>query len=130
MPDVILFDGVCNFCNATINFVIDHDADHRFRFASLQSAYGQRVLAKNGRATTDFDTVLLLREGKLYQKSEAALEIARFLRGWAWLYIFRFVPRFLRDAVYNLIAKNRYRIFGKTESCRIPTPEERALFIG
>ena len=130
MPDVILFDGVCNFCNATINFVIDHDTTQRFRFASLQSAYGQRVLAENGRATTDFDTVLLLREGKLHQKSEAALEIARFLRGWSWLYIFRFVPRFLRDAVYNLIAKNRYRIFGKTESCRIPTPEERALFIG
>ena len=129
MPDIILFDGVCNFCNASINFVIDHDTARRFRFASLQSDIGQQILTENRRSVSDFDTVLLVREGKLYEKSTAALEIARYLRGWTWLYAFRFIPRFIRDAVYNLIAKNRYRIFGKSESCRIPTAEERSLFI-
>ena len=129
MRDIILFDGVCNFCNASINFVIDRDVERRFRFASLQSDTGQRILKKNRRSVSDFDTVLLVREGRVYEKSTAALEIARYLRGWTWLYTFRFIPRFIRDAVYNLIAKNRYRIFGKSESCRIPTPEERSLFI-
>ena len=129
MPDIILFDGVCNFCNASINFVIDHDVERRFRFASLQSDIGQHILTENSRSVSDFDTVLLIREGKVYEKSTAALEIARYLRGWTWLYAFRFIPRFIRDSVYNLIAKNRYRIFGKSESCRIPTPEERSLFI-
>lgn len=130
MPDIILFDGVCNFCNASINFVIDHDTARRFRFASLQSDIGQQILTENRRSLSDFDTVLLVREGKLYKKSTAALEIARYLRGWSWLYTFRFIPRFIRDVVYNLIAKNRYRIFGKSESCRIPTAEERSLFMG
>ncbi len=129
MPDIILFDGVCNFCNASINFVIDHDVERRFRFASLQSEIGQRILTENSRSVSDFDTVLLIREGKLVEKSTAALEIARYLRGWTWLYTFRFIPRFIRDAIYNLIAKNRYNIFGKSESCRIPTPEERSLFV-
>jgi len=129
MPDVILFDGVCNFCNASINFVIDRDAARRFRFASLQSDFGQRLLAENNRQLTDFDTVLLLREGELFEKSDAALEIARYLKGWSWLYLFRFVPRFIRDFFYNIIAKNRYRLFGKSEFCRIPTPEEKKLFV-
>ena len=129
MSDVILFDGVCNFCNASINFVIDRDAARRFRFASLQSDFGQRLLADNNRQLTDFDTVLLLRAGKLYEKSDAALEIARFLKGWSWLYLFRVVPRFIRDFFYDIIAKNRYRLFGKNESCRIPTPEEKKLFV-
>jgi predicted DCC family thiol-disulfide oxidoreductase YuxK len=129
MADIILFDGVCNFCNGAINFVIDHDTERRFRFASLQSDIGQRILTENRRSVSDFDTVLLVREGKVYEKSTAALEIVRYLRGWSWLYACRFIPRFIRDAVYNLIAQNRYRIFGKSESCRIPTPEERSLFI-
>ena len=129
MPDIILFDGVCNFCSASINFVIDHDVERRFRFASLRSDIGQRILTENSRSVSDFDTVLLIREGKLVEKSTAALEIARYLRGWTWLYTFRFIPRFIRDAIYNLIAKNRYNIFGKSESCRIPTPEERSLFV-
>ena len=129
MTDVILFDGVCNFCNAAINFVIDHDAERRFRFAPLQSTFGQRVLKENHRQTIDFDTVILVREGQLYEKSAAALEIARYLKGWSWLYVFRWVPRPVRDFFYTIIAKNRYRIFGKTEACRIPTPEEKKLFV-
>lgn len=129
MSDIILFDGVCNFCNASINFVIDHDPAHRFRFASLQSPFGQRVLVKNHRQTSEFNTVILIRDEKLYQKSDAALEITRYLKGWSWLYVFRFVPRFIRDFAYNLIAENRYRLFGKTDACRIPTPEEKKLFV-
>jgi predicted DCC family thiol-disulfide oxidoreductase YuxK len=129
MPDVILFDGVCNFCNASINFVMDHDATRRFRFASLQSEYGQRVLREHQRPTNDFDTILLLRDGKVFQKSTAALEITRYLRGWSWLYVFRFVPTPLRDAVYGFVARHRYRLFGRTDACRIPTAEERALFL-
>lgn len=130
MNDVILFDGVCNFCNAAINFVIDHDANRRFRFASLQSEFGQKVVRNFQRHSADLDSVLLLRDGKLYQKSDAAFEIARYLRGWSWVVVLRWIPRLIRDFFYDVIAKNRYRIFGKTEACRIPTPEERELFVG
>ncbi|HAK79768.1 MAG TPA: hypothetical protein DCR35_01955 [Runella sp.] len=127
--DIIFFDGVCNFCNASVNFIIDHDSTHRYRFASLQSELGQKTLQENGYSTVELNTILLLRNGKLYQKSTAALEIARYLKGWSWLYGFIILPRFIRDAFYGLVARNRYRIFGKSESCRIPTPEERSLFI-
>ncbi|MCA0231139.1 MAG: thiol-disulfide oxidoreductase DCC family protein [Bacteroidetes bacterium] len=127
--DIIFFDGVCNFCNASVNFIIDHDSTRRYRFASLQSELGQKTLQENGYSTIELNTILLLRSGKLYQKSTAALEIARYLKGWSWLYGFILLPRFIRDAVYGLVARNRYRIFGKSESCRIPTPEERSLFI-
>ncbi|MDF7822246.1 DCC1-like thiol-disulfide oxidoreductase family protein [Runella sp. MFBS21] len=128
--DVILFDGVCNFCNASINFVIDHDKSRRFYFASLQSDYGQAILREHHRTVQDFETVLLVREGKLYEKSTAVLEIARHLVGWRWLYLFRFLPTSIRDFVYGLIARNRYSLFGKADACRIPTKEERALFLG
>lgn len=127
--DVIFFDGVCNFCNASINFIIDHDATRRYRFASLQSDLGQKTLQQYGYSRVKFDTILLVRDGKLYEKSTAALEIARYLKGWSWLYVFRILPRFIRDSVYGLVARNRYRIFGKSETCRIPTSEERSLFI-
>lgn len=127
--DIIFFDGVCNFCNASVNFIIDHDPTRRYRFASLQSKLGQKTLEKNGHSTVELDTVLLLRGGKIYQNSTAVLEIARYLKGWSWLYVFIVIPRFVRDGVYGLIARNRYRIFGKSESCRVPTPEERTLFI-
>lgn len=127
--DVIFFDGVCNFCNASINFIIDHDYTGRYRFAPLQSDLGQKTLQQYGYSTVEFDTILLVRDGKLYEKSTAALEIARYLRGWSWLYAFSIFPRFIRDSVYGLVARNRYRIFGKSETCRIPTPEERTLFI-
>jgi predicted DCC family thiol-disulfide oxidoreductase YuxK len=127
--DIIFFDGVCNFCNASVNFIIDHDPTRRYRFASLQSKLGQKTLEQNGHSTVELDTVLLLRGGKIYQNSTAVLEIARYLKGWSWLYVFIVIPRFVRDGVYGLIARNRYRIFGKSESCRVPTPEERTLFI-
>jgi predicted DCC family thiol-disulfide oxidoreductase YuxK len=130
MHDIILFDGVCNFCNSAVNFVIDRDKNDRFRFVSLQSAKGQELLQDFGKPLTDFDTVLLLRGNTLYQKSDAALEVIRYLGGaWPLLLGFRVFPLFLRNAVYDLVAKNRYRIFGEANTCRLPSPEERAKFL-
>lgn len=126
----VLFDGVCNFCNASINFVIDRDSKGIFKFAALQSEIGQKILKKYGLKQTDFDSIILEKEGKIYQKSDAALEIARNLNSlWKIFYIFKIIPSFLRNPIYDLIAKNRYRIFGKTDACRIPTPELKARFL-
>lgn len=127
---VILFDGVCNFCNTTINFIIDHDPKQHFRFASLQSDAGQQLLRQHHEPTTDFDSVILLKGGKVFHKSDAALEIALDLGGlWPLLYGFKIVPRFVRNAVYDFVARNRYRWFGRLDACRLPTPELRGRFL-
>lgn len=127
----ILFDGVCNFCNASINFIIDRDSKSIFQFAALQSEVGQELLIKHHLKTTDFDTVILINdENKIYQKSDAALEIARNLDGfWKVLYAFKILPSFIRNPIYDLVARNRYRIFGRTDACRIPTTELKARFL-
>jgi len=128
--DLVLFDGVCNFCNSSINFVIDHDSQKRFKFASLQSEVGQQYLAQFSRNKKDFDSVLLVKNGRVFEKSDAALHIARHLDGaWKWLYFLRWVPRVVRDRIYDLVAKNRYRIFGKSDACRLPNPELRERFL-
>ncbi|MDI9858648.1 thiol-disulfide oxidoreductase DCC family protein [Flectobacillus roseus] len=128
--DLILFDGVCNFCNSSINFVIDHDSQKRFKFASLQSEVGQQYLAQFSRNKKDFDSVLLVKNGRVFEKSDAALHIARHLDGaWKSLYFLRWVPRVVRDMIYDLVAKNRYRIFGKSDACRLPNPELRERFL-
>lgn len=128
---VILFDGVCNFCNATINFLIDRDKKGIFKFAALQSESGKEILERHQiKVLTEADSVVLEKEGRIYQKSDAALEIARHMDGlWKLLYAFKIVPRFIRDAIYDLVAKNRYRLMGKRDSCRLPTPELRARFL-
>lgn len=127
---VILFDGVCNLCNASVLFIIARDPHARFRFASLQSAFGQEQLLKFGLSVSELNSVMLIRNGVLYQKSNAALEIARHLRGlWPILYAFKIIPRFIRNAVYDWIARNRYRWYGKKDECMIPTPELKARFI-
>jgi len=128
---IILFDGVCNFCNSTINFLIDRDKKGVFKFAALQSEPGREILKKHNITTlTDFDSVILEKDGKLYQKSDAALEIARSMNGlWKLLYGFKIIPKFIRDFVYDLVAKNRYRLMGKMDACRLPTPELRARFL-
>ena len=126
----ILFDGVCNFCNASINFVIDRDSQKIFKFAALQSDVGQQILRENNFPQSEFDSIFLTDGNKIYQKSDAALEIAKRLDGaWKVFYFFKIVPRFIRDFVYDLVAKNRYKIFGKTEACRIPTPELKERFL-
>jgi predicted DCC family thiol-disulfide oxidoreductase YuxK len=127
---IILFDGVCNFCNASINFVIDRDSKGIFKFAALQSEVGQEILRKFSLKTQDFDSIIAIDGDNVFQKSDAALEIARRMDGlWKLCYVFKVIPSFLRNPIYDLIARNRYKIFGKTEACRIPTPELKARFL-
>lgn len=129
---VVFFDGVCNLCNGTVQFILDHDKREQFRFAPLQSEAAEKLLAGRGLAKDReaLDSVILLEGDKVYERSDAALRIARRLGGlWSALYVFIVIPRFLRDAVYKLIARNRYRWFGRTEQCRVPTPELRARFL-
>jgi predicted DCC family thiol-disulfide oxidoreductase YuxK len=128
--NIILFDGVCNFCNSSINFVIDRDTNNRFVFAPLQEPAGSKLLKQYHLPASNFDSVVLIKNGKVYKKSSAALEIARHLDGiWPLLYVFKIVPGFIRDTVYDVIAKNRYKWFGRTDACRLPTPELRAKFL-
>jgi predicted DCC family thiol-disulfide oxidoreductase YuxK len=127
---IVLFDGVCNLCNRSVSFIIRHDARRRLRFASLQSEFGRRVVAEHGGEQGDLDSILLLQGGKLYDLSTAALRIAAGLTApWPALALFLVVPRPLRDLVYRVIARNRYRWFGRREACSVPTPETQSRFI-
>lgn len=127
---VILFDGVCNLCNSSVNFVIDRDAKRYFRYAALQSETGQAFLKKNGLNAEDFDSLVLVEGDQFYRKSTAALRIARKLDGmWPLFYIFKIIPPFIRNIFYDLVAKNRYKMFGRSDQCRIPTPELKSLFL-
>lgn len=124
---IILFDGVCNLCNGAVQFIIERDKKRQFRFASLQSDFGQQYQQQVGASV---DSILLVENGKIYQKSSAALRIARKLDGlWSLLFLFIIVPPFIRNAVYDWIARNRYRWFGKQDSCWMPTPDLKALFL-
>ncbi|WP_423735167.1 thiol-disulfide oxidoreductase DCC family protein [Chitinophaga caseinilytica] len=127
---VILFDGVCRFCNGSVNFVIRHDRRDRFRFAPLQSEAGQSLLQAHGIDAGETDSFVLIRDGKSWVKSSAALRVARGL-GFPWnlLWAFIIVPRFLRDAVYDWIARNRYRWFGKMDVCMVPDVRVRGKFL-
>lgn len=128
---VILFDGVCNFCNYWVNFIIDRDKHDRFRFAALQSEFGQETLKKLNLSQTDFDTFVLIADGKPHIKSTAGLLVAKNLGGGlSLLYPLIIIPSFIRNFVYSLIAKNRYKIFGREDACRIPTPELKKKFLG
>lgn len=127
---IILFDGVCNFCNYWVNFIIDRDVENIFKFAALQSEKGHEILEKFNLSKDDFDSFILISNDKVYNKSVAALKIAGKLRGWPKLLVpFQILPPPVTDLLYGIIAKNRYKIFGKREACRIPTPEERARFL-
>ncbi len=127
---IILFDGVCNLCSGSVQFILRRDREGRFRFASLQSDAGRRLQAEHGLDPEALDSIVLIADGRTYKESDAALGIARRLGGpWKLLTVFRLVPRPLRDWAYRLIARNRYRWFGKTESCWLPTPELRGRFL-
>lgn len=130
-PATILFDGVCNLCNGFVQFVLERDPAAYFRFASLQSEAARTLLATHGQQVPPTpETIMLLENGRLYTHSEAALRILRHLRWpWAWLYASILVPRSIRDAVYRLVARNRYRWFGRQEACWLPTPELAARFL-
>lgn len=130
MSAVILFDGICSFCNGAVNFLIEHDSAGYFKFAPLQSEAGEKLAAKFGIDTIQTDSVILIEEEKAYTLSTAALKIAGKLDGiWAWAAVFRIVPRPIRDFFYKTFAKYRYRMFGKQDSCMMPTPEIRARFL-
>lgn len=121
---------MCNLCSGSVQFIIKRDPAARFRFASLQSAFGQHQLDKFKLSKTDLYSVILLKGEKCFQKSDAALEVARNLNGlWPLLYAFKIIPAVFRDFIYSWIAQNRYAWFGKKTSCWIPTPELRSRFI-
>jgi predicted DCC family thiol-disulfide oxidoreductase YuxK len=127
---IVLFDGVCKFCNASVNFIIDRDPQARVRFAALQSAPGQALLRKFGLRTTQFDTLVLVEGGQCHIKSTAALRLCTYLGGfWPLLTGALFIPAFLRDFAYGVLASNRYRWFGVLDACRVPTPEVRRRFL-
>lgn len=128
---IILFDGVCNLCNDSVQQIIKRDPKGKFLFASLQSEVGQALLKKFNRPTTDLDTIVLVEGERHYIKSTAALRIARRLKGlWPLLYGFIIIPGFIRHSLYNYVARNRYRWYGKQDQCMMPTPELKARFIG
>ncbi len=129
---IVLFDGVCNLCDSVVNFLIDRDPASVLRFASLQSAFARGLLKSLGREvpTGDPESMAFVEGTRLYERSDAALHIARHLPApWRWLAVLRFVPRPIRDAVYLLVARNRYAWFGKHDHCRLPTPELRQRFL-
>lgn len=127
---ILLFDGVCNLCNASVQFILKRDPKAHFRFASLQSPVGQALSAHAGLPANEINTVVLFENGQPYLRSDAALRIARHLGSlWPLLYGFSIIPRAIRHAVYDWIARNRYRWFGKQESCMLPLPEWKNRFL-
>ena len=128
-PRIILFDGVCNLCNGSVLFIIRRDPKSKFRFAALQSDFGMAKLRHYGIPPGMLNSIILIQHGKAHQKSNAALEIAKNLSGlWPAMYVFKIIPRVVRDWVYDLIARNRYKLFGRRDECMIPTPELKARF--
>lgn len=127
---IILFDGVCNLCNSSVTLVIKNDPKNKFKFAALQSEKGQLLIAKYQIDPSKTDSIILIEHNKAYVKSTAALRIARQLSGaYPLLYTFIIIPNFIRNWVYDYVAKNRYKWYGKQESCMIPTPELKEKFL-
>ncbi len=130
MGAIVLFDGVCNFCNASVNFVIERDKAGYFKFAPLQSEIGEELVARHGIDTADTDSVIVVENDRAYTHSSGALRIAKQLDGiWSWTYALIIVPKPIRDLVYRVFAKYRYRLFGRQDACMMPTPEIRARFL-
>jgi len=127
---ILLFDGVCNLCNGVVQFVIKYGSKNTLRFAALQSETGQQILKHFNLPKEDIFSVILVENEKVYLRSSAALRMYKNMGGlWSLMYLFIIIPRPIRDAVYNLIAKNRYKWFGEKESCMIPTPELKSRFL-
>jgi predicted DCC family thiol-disulfide oxidoreductase YuxK len=127
---IILFDGVCNFCNGAVNFIIKRDKNANIKFAALQSHTGQKLLEEYMLPKKNFNSFVLIHNGKAFHKTTAALHTITYLPPiWKWAKIFWIVPRFLRDAVYDVIAANRYKWFGKKEQCMIPAAGIKERFL-
>lgn len=127
---IVLFDGVCNLCSKSVQFILKRDKKQQFLFGSLQGVYGQEMLKKYQLPANEFNSFMLIEGDKLYTKSSGALRMLRHLGGW-WglLYVFIIVPKFIRDGIYNWISKNRYKWFGKKNECWLPRPEWKARFL-
>lgn len=126
---VIFFDGICNLCNASVQFAIEHDDKNIFKFTALQGDYAKKVLPQFDVDLNKINSILLVEDNKLYTKSSAALRVAKNLNGLLpLLYVLMIVPKFIRDWFYDIIAKNRYKWWGKQESCWVPTPELKQKF--
>lgn len=128
MKDIIIFDGVCNFCDGFINFVIDHDKFDQFRFAPAQSEIAQKLLS--GLEIENIDSIILIKKEGYYFKSDAIFEIIYHLdSGIGLLYFLKIIPKFIRNYGYDFIAKHRYLLMGKLNECRLPTPTLKAKFL-
>jgi predicted DCC family thiol-disulfide oxidoreductase YuxK len=127
---VILFDGICNFCNSAVHFVIKRNASKNIRFAAMQSDAGQQLLQQYNLPKEVMDSFVFIENGSAYQRSTASLKVCRHLRGlWPLCYGLIIVPRVIRDAVYDFIARNRYKWFGRRAECMVPTPEIKQRFL-
>lgn len=127
---IIIFDGVCNFCNGAVNFIIKRDRDNVFKFAPMQSQAAIDLIAKYEVKDVGFDTFLLIKGDKCYFRTNAALEITKELSGFWFLFrVFKLLPRAIRDYFYRLFARNRYSIFGRSDTCMIPTLEVKSKFL-
>jgi predicted DCC family thiol-disulfide oxidoreductase YuxK len=130
LDNVVLFDGVCNLCNSSVDFIVSHERRDTLKFASIQSEVGKKIVKESGISEVP-DSILFYTGGKLYVRSTAVLMVAGFLSfPWMLAVVFRIIPRFLRDAAYKTIAANRYKWFGKRDTCRVPTSAEREKFLG
>ncbi len=128
--NILLFDGVCNLCNGLVLFIIRRDKKNKFTFASLQSDGGRQQLNRVGLDNFELKSLILIIAGKYYVKSTAVLKLLKELGGiWSIFYLFMIIPRPIRDFVYDLIARSRYKMFGKREVCMIPTPELQSRFL-
>ena len=127
---IVLFDGVCNLCSNSVQFILKRDKKNQFLFGSLQSNYGQQMLAHYHLPATEFNSFMLIEGEKLYTRSSGALRMLKHLGGaWSLFYVFIIVPKFIRDAVYNWISRNRYKWFGKKNECWLPKPEWKEKFL-
>jgi predicted DCC family thiol-disulfide oxidoreductase YuxK len=127
---VVLFDGVCNFCNNSINFIIKRDNKNLLKFAALQSEAGAQLMEQYGLEALNLQSFIFIEKGKAYDRSTAALKVCKYLgAAWPLFYGFIIVPKFIRDGLYNLIAKNRYKWFGVKSECMVPSAEVRAKFL-
>ena len=126
---LVIFDGVCGLCDSVVQWLLDHDAEGRLHYAPLQGELAAALRAQNPVFPNELDTIVFIREGKSYLRSQAVLQIFRELPApWSWLSLFRFIPSVLTDLGYRALASSRYRLFGKLEACRIPEPQEAARF--
>ncbi|OIJ19289.1 thiol-disulfide oxidoreductase [Anaerobacillus alkalidiazotrophicus] len=129
MDNIILFDGICNFCNHSVRFIIKRDKNAVYKFASLQSNIGRELVSKHN-IPTNIDSLILIENNQCYYQSTAALKICKHLKGaWKLLYCLLVVPRPIRNYLYHIVAKNRYKWFGQTDSCLLPSPELKKRFL-